>query len=249
MKNGKCEICGRETDRIYKCWGYELCSKHMHQYHKYGKFLDNNPRTQNDPNAYIIKNNEVWFDLYNSKSEKIDEFVVDLEDIEKVKYKKWRKSHEHVITGQPSKKEQIDVTYVVLDIKPNPEIVIDHIDGNPMNNRKSNLRVCTQSENCLNKKSISNNTSGFIGVSYRKDRNSYDPEIRIQNKRCHLGYSRIKENAVYARYYAEQLVFKEFANEAEQKRKYDFTKNIPEETKEKIRKKVELKLREKGLWP
>lgn len=244
----KCEICGRETNRTYKIYGYTLCSKHMHQYHKYGKFLDNNPRTNNDLNDYKIKRNEVWFNLYNQKNEQIDKFVIDLEDIEKVKYKKWRKTHGHVVTGQPAKKEQIDLSYIVLDMEPKKDVVIDHIDGNPMNNKKSNLRVCTQTENSLNKKSMSNNTSGFIGISYKKDRGTYDPEIRKGHLRCHLGATKSLEKAVYARYYAEKLVFQEYANEAEQLKKYNFTKTLPDKDKKEIEEKVRQKLINKKLW-
>ena len=55
MKQYKCEICGRETFKKIRLNGYTLCSKHMHQLHKYGKFLDNSPRTNYDKNDYIIK--------------------------------------------------------------------------------------------------------------------------------------------------------------------------------------------------
>ena len=127
-------------------------------------------------------------------------------------------------------------------------MVVDHKDGNAFNNRKNNLRICTQGENILNKSFVSNNTSGFIGVSYRKDRNSYDPEIRLGLIRCHLGYTRTLEEAVYKRYYAEQLLFKEFANEAEQTRKKEFTQNLTEENKEQLRDVVESKLKAKKLW-
>lgn len=119
---------------------------------------------------------------------------------------------------------------------------------NPLDNREINLRICTQGKNVLNKSFMSNNTEGFIGVSYKKDRDTYDPEIRIGKKRCHLGSTKIKEEAVYARYYAEQLIFKDFANKEEQERKKEFTKNLPEQTKQAIEWKVKCKLKEKNLW-
>ena len=78
----KCEICGRKTLKKIQLGGYILCSKHMHQLHKYGKFLDNIPRTNNDLNDYIIdkKNNITTFSLYNQKNIKNGEFIIDLED-------------------------------------------------------------------------------------------------------------------------------------------------------------------------
>ena len=104
-----CEICGREIFKKNRIGGYTVCSKHMHQYYKYGKFLDNNPRTNNDKNDYKIDGDIAIFNLYNQKNEKISEFIIDKEDIEKVKYHKWRISHKHVITGLPSKGTQKDL--------------------------------------------------------------------------------------------------------------------------------------------
>lgn len=246
----KCDICGRECFKKIRMGGYTLCSKHMHQLHKYGKFLDNIQRTNNDLNDYEIKGDLVYFNLYNQKNEKIGQFFIDLDDIEKVKYKKWRLSAGHVITGQPAKKQQKELSHVILSIdKLEKGIVVDHIDGNSLNNTKVNLRICTQGENTLNKSFVSNNTSGFIGVSYRKDKNRYDPEIRRNGIRCHLGYTVTLEDAVYKRYYAEQLLFDEYANQAEQNKKYEFTKNLPEDKKVELRSIVEQKLKAKNLWP
>lgn len=57
------------------------------------------------------------------------------------------------------------------------------------------------------------------------------------------------EEAVYKRYIAEQLLFDEFANQEEQNRKYEFTKNLPQETKDKLCDIVIQKLKAKNLWP
>ena len=249
----KCQVCGRLTNRTHALKGYKcVCSKHMHQIFEYGHPLDSNPRTNNDLNDYVITEDGVYFNLYNQKNEKIGEFIIDFEDIETVKYHKWRVCHNHVITGLPAKHTQKDLSWVVLGISQEyisaNNVVVDHKDGNAFNNRKNNLRICTQGENVLNKSFVSNNTSGFIGVSYRKDRNSYDPEIRLGLIRCHLGYTRTLEEAVYKRYYAEQLLFKEFANKAEQTRKKEFTQNLTEENKEQLRDVVESKLKAKKLW-
>lgn len=251
MKN-KCEICGRKTNRIHKCWGHVMCSKHMHQFHKYGKFLDNNPRTNSDLNDYWFDDNDgniVHFNLYNQKNENIGSFFIDKDDIEKVKYHKWRLSHGHVVTGLPAKGTQRDLAHVIMDFDARKsKLVVDHINNNPFDNRKNNLRICMQGQNCCNKLLATNNTSGFSGVSYRRDRDRYDPEIRIQNKRCHLGYCKNLEDAVYKRFYAEQLIFGEFKNNQEQKNKYEFIKDLPEQKKRQLEKIVEDKLINKGLW-
>jgi hypothetical protein len=246
----KCEICGRESKKKIRLGGYTLCSKHMHQLHDRGKFLDNIQRTNSDLNDYKIEGEIIRFNLYNQKNEYVGNFIIDFEDIEKVKYHKWRFSHSHVVTGQPAKGEQKELSHIVLDVvgKLAPGQVVDHINGDATDNRKENLRICTQSKNTLNKSFISNNTSGFIGVSYSEKRDRYDPEIRIGHKRCHLGYKRTLEEAVYARYIAEKLVFKEFANEVEQKKKWDFCESLSDSKKKEVEKITIAKLKDKGLW-
>lgn len=246
----KCDICGRESFKKIKMHSYVLCSKHMHQLHKYGKFLDNIQRTNSDLNDYTIKGDIAVFNVYNQRNEKIDEFIIDKDKLHIVKYHKWRKSHGHIVTGSPSKGNQVDLSWLVMgvtkdDMKDN---VIDHINGNPNDNRVCNLRICTQSENVLNRSFMSNNTIGFIGVSYKKDKNRYDPEIRKDGIRCHLGLCKELKEAVYKRYIAEGIVFKEFCNEEEHLRKFNYTKYLPEERKKELFETVKEKLIDKGLW-
>lgn len=247
----ECEICGKKVSKKIRLGGYILCSKHMHQLHSHGKFLDNCSRTRNDLNEYRVVEDVAYGGLYDGvTSEKIDEFFIDTEDLLKVKYHKWRFSHNHIVTGLPAKKTQRELSWVVLglDNRVQSDIVVDHINGNPKDNRKQNLRICKQAENVLNKSFMSNNTSGFIGVSYRKDRNRYDPEIRKDSIRCHLGYTSSLEEAVYKRFYAEQLIFGEFANQIEQNKKQEFTNTLSTETKEKLQQIVKDKLKSKNLW-
>lgn len=247
----KCDICGKELTKKYYMGGYVLCSKHMHQYHNTGRFLDSNPRTCKDLNEYVIEGEVTRGFLYNARtSEKIGEFLIDTEDLPKIRYHKWRITHNHVVTGLPAQGTQRDLSWVIMDLDNRvvEGVIVDHINCNPFDNRKQNLRVCAQRQNLLNKSFMSNNTFGFIGVSYKKDRNTYDPEIRLNGVRCHLGATKTKEEAVYKRYYAEQLLFKEFVNAEEQERKRQFTSSLSEETKSALRKIVEEKLKAKNLW-
>ena len=244
----ECEICGRKVNKKIRMGGHTLCYKHMHQLHKYGKFLDNIPRTNSDLNDYVVSDGVAYFNLYNQKNEKIATFIIDVCDIQKVKYHKWRLSHGHVVTGLPSKGQQRDLSHVVLDIQKDDSVVVDHINGDPLDNTRDNLRICSQGENVLNKRFMSNNTTGFIGVSYKKDRDRYDPEIRFGYTRCHLGMTKTIEEAVYKRYIAEQLLFGEYANCEEQKRKFEFTKNLPQELKDTLYNVVIEKLKNKNLW-
>ena len=66
---------------------------------------------------------------------------------------------------------------------------IDHINHNGIDNRKENLRICTEKENQGNRKLNKNNTSGFRGVFKDKCSNKWRARIRLgKNIRKHLGY-------------------------------------------------------------
>ena len=65
---------------------------------------------------------------------------------------------------------------------------VDHIDGDGLNNRRSNLRLSTQAENTRNAKRRSDNASGFKGVSWRKDISKWRADIAFNKKQINLGY-------------------------------------------------------------
>lgn len=232
----KCDICGREVFKKIKMRGYTLCSKHMHQIHKYGHALDNNPRTVNDLNDYTIMPDGVYFNLYNVRSEWIGFFVVDLCDIELVKYHKWRLSHGHVVTG--SGVENIrELSHIILGIpkEKDSEVIVDHVSTNALDNRRNNLRICTQADNTINKGFMSSNITGIIGVSYDKYRNTYNPEISLGHKRLHLGRYKTLKEAAYVRFVAEQYLFKEFANKANIEKKIGMAIDLPLDRQEQLK--------------
>lgn len=69
-----------------------------------------------------------------------------------------------------------------------PNEHIDHIDGDRSNNRMDNLREASNTMNMENQtKPLKNNRSGYLGVSYRKDRDNYRAQIWVGTKRIHLG--------------------------------------------------------------
>lgn len=227
MYKYKCDICGRPLKKKCSLQGYTLCSKHMHQLLKHGKFLDTIQRTNNDLNDYIIIDDIAIFNLYNQKNIKIGEFLIDSDDIDKVKYHKWRISHNHVITGTKGRNNIRDLSWIILDIEDIQDNVVDHINNNPFDNRKINLRLCKQSENTKNLSLKSNNSSGFAGVSYIKKRNKWNSEIKINYKKIHLGEYKEKKEAVYARLVGELFFFDTYKNANEFIKKRDFTSKIP----------------------
>jgi hypothetical protein len=66
--------------------------------------------------------------------------------------------------------------------------ILDHIDGNPSNNRIENLREATQQQNCYNKALYSRNTSGHRGVAWSKVLGKWQAYVNVNKKRKFLGY-------------------------------------------------------------
>lgn len=245
----KCDICGRKIHKKIRMGGYTLCSKHMHQLHKYGYFKDNNPRTQQDLNEFRkIDKDTIEFDVYDTNSEVNGHFIIDAKDLQLVRYHKWRKdTNDHIITGNcTNKNPRRELSRFLLNIT-DPNVKVDHKDCNTFNNKRNNLRVCTQQENAYNKSFMSNNTTGIIGVCWDKHRERWAPEIRSNKQRCHLGRYGKFEDAVYARYIAGKLLFQDFQNQELKQTMQFITANLPKLRKQEISTYVKNKLIEKHM--
>ena len=75
---------------------------------------------------------------------------------------------------------------------------IDHIDGNSLNNKIENLRSATQSQNMANSRMKNTNTSGYKGVTFRKDTKKWQAAIMVNGKHISLGSFSKKEDAAKA---------------------------------------------------
>lgn len=162
-------------------------------------------RSMYDRNTYEITPDGVWIDCYNRKQEISGRFLIDEADLEKVIPYKWRYWQGRFFTGNY---KPISIHQFLLGQQDG--LVIDHINGNPADNRRCNLRVITQGNNVINKSLLNTNTSGVMGISWDKDRNRWAVEIHYHYKRCHLGRYVNFEDAVYVRYVAENALFGEF---------------------------------------
>ena len=67
-------------------------------------------------------------------------------------------------------------------------LIVDHIDGNPLNNKRENLRLATVAENGQNRGKPATNTSGFKGVDFHKGTGKFRAQITVNKKRITLGY-------------------------------------------------------------
>ena len=140
--------------------------------------------------------------------------LIDDEDYEKVKDKKW-----YGISPKRS-----GTTYVTdskgmhiynLIIGKNTGFVVDHINGNGLDNRKSNLRFCTQKQNSRNnrrrKGGYSSKFKGVWKYNYDSGRVGWASQIMVNGEKKHLGIFRDEEKAAYAYNLAAKKYFGEYA--------------------------------------
>ena len=94
---------------------------------------------------------------------------------------------------------------------------VDHIDHDPLDNRRGNLRLATASENARNRPKQADNTSGFKGVSFHKASGKWQAEIQANHKQIYLGLFGTPEAAAAAYDTAAQSLHGTFAcvNDAE----------------------------------
>ena len=96
-------------------------------------------------------------------------------------------------TKKDGKKSNILMHRMIM--KPPKGVEIDHIDGNRLNNQKSNLRFATSSQNKINRGARKDNKSGYKGVSWHKQRNCWAVRLMINGKYQHLGLFQDKHKA------------------------------------------------------
>jgi hypothetical protein len=77
----------------------------------------------------------------------------------------------------------------------NPDGEIDHINRDKADNRITNLRLCTRSQNLMNRKQQTNNTTGHAGIYYSKVMNKWCARGKVEGKNKHLGSYATKEEA------------------------------------------------------
>ena len=217
MLEHKCEVCGRLYRKKLKANGMVVCGKHYEQFKKYGKFTDLTPRIDSDKNEITISGNISFIQLYDQFNIPMCQVIVDTEDLYKVKNLRWYLNVNGYVMSKDSN------IFLYKRILSSSDMMISFINGNTLDYRKCNLEV-------INKPSYCEDYTGCV-----QSNGKWIAKIKINKKTILLGSFYEKYEAIYARWYAEQILFGENAynkNEPE----------IPQCRKEEIQKLVNSKV-------
>lgn len=199
LKKKICPQCGR-VFYLKPGRGEKYCAKHSKQLYAYGKFMDSNQRTKLDPNEYIIEGKVVKVNTYDKFGNISNVFTISLEDINLVIKYKWaskQKSNGVYIVNH-------DLGYIHNLIMPTKKgYTVDHIDRNPLNNTRENLRYATGKEQNFNQKKKESKFD--VKGIYIGNKHFYYAYIKVNTKR-YVSYGlKTYEEAVFARQLLEQL--------------------------------------------
>lgn len=199
-----CFYCGDnyKVGRVNRQREY-YCHKHYMQMKRYGEIKE---KTVRDINEYTIHDDGSFVEVFvrSRQSKIVGSFYMDKEGLEEVLKNPWFIGGNGYVTSARMRTGETRIYLHRMLLNASEEDVVDHIDRNPLNNRRSNLRITTQSRNMMNSTISSDNTSGTKGISFDKKLEKWHAYISKDKKRIHLGYFYCLEDAIKARESAEK---------------------------------------------
>lgn len=148
--------------------------------------------------------------------------TVDDEDFERLAQYRWhaRSGKDGIRAARSVNYQKEDgkracyTVYMAVEImNPQNGMVVDHISGQTLDNRRSNLRVCKKSDNCKNRKLAKSNSTGFKGVFVlnKPGKPRFYASVSVNKKKKHLGCFGTAEEAHAAYCQAAAKIYGEFA--------------------------------------
>ena len=121
----------------------------------------------------------------------ITKIQIDEDDWQKISHLPWRRlgiNNKPYMVCKMNGMNSYRMHRLIMGVN-DPKIIIDHINGDTFDNRKCNLRICTQNDNVRNCKIPITNTSGYKGASKLETKGlpSYRSYIVVKDKQIHLG--------------------------------------------------------------
>ena len=134
--------------------------------------------------------------------------IVDNKDYNFLNQFYWQVSMENVVLTRFNKKTILMSRFI---IQAPDDLEVDHIDGNRLNNQRSNLRLATSSQNKMNRGPRIDCKSGYKGVSWHKQNSKWTARIMANGKYLSLGLFENILDAARSYNLAAKKYHKEFA--------------------------------------
>lgn len=186
LKSGTTVSCGCKKREFARTLG--LASKKENPYDLSGDYAI----------GYTLKGEEYW---------------VDKEDVELLSNYCWYYNDKgYLVTNDQERKTIIYLHRLVMNVLDFNGYDVDHKNHPPrkehkIDNRKSNLKLVTRSENIMNSHIKTNNTSGATGIDWNNDIKKWRVRITVNYQEINLGFFDKKEDAIQARKDAEIKYF------------------------------------------
>lgn len=190
-------------------------------------------------NEYRVKGDvtEIYIDRKNGERHTV---LIDTEDLEKVsQFSCWTYCNGYARNF----KENVRMHRVIMDVT-DPRLVVDHINSNGLDNRKSNLRVCTNAENLQNANGCyrSNKSSGIRGVYKSRSTGSWIVKVKLNGKLLNICYEKNFHTA-------KELAFTSIALlHPHSKERIKFL-NLPEDERKRLTAQLIKKIQQKRTHP
>ncbi|HEC65969.1 MAG TPA: endonuclease [bacterium] len=124
----------------------------------------------------------------------------------RISYYAVRNSSTFYVDGK-AKRAMLYMGREILGLNYGDEREVDYINHDTLDHRRKNIRICTNQENCRNKRGDITSTSKFKGVSWKEEYKRWIAQIRIGGRGVHLGYFKDEEEAALA---YNQMAIKHF---------------------------------------
>jgi hypothetical protein len=137
--------------------------------------------------------------------------IVDAEDYDWLVQYKWhcRKFNNNFYAFRQEHNKTISMHRVIINAP--KEMLVDHIDCNGLNNRKSNLRLCTYAQNACNRRPKPNSSSKYKGISFHRRDKKWEAQINHNGKSKYLGRYDIEIDAALTYDRKAEQLFGQFA--------------------------------------
>ena len=143
-----------------------------------------------------------------------DEFLIDEEDISRVGSLFWHMSSDgYIVTSGLYGKTQYKLHNFIFGGRYGNDIVIDHINRDKTDCRKSNLRYVNNQQNGMNQSRKKNSYSGFKGVTYVKSKRQYRARIWLNGICVYLGSAHNPVIAAQMYNVAAKILFRQYAGD------------------------------------